>query len=222
MIITIDGPAGAGKSTVAKTLAKRLGFQYLDTGAMYRAIAWSLTESGVDLDDHDAVQRALQQIQLGMEHGRVFVNQVDVTDHLRDSRVSQNASRVATHPEVRERLVELQRVIASQGDFVCEGRDQGTVAFPDSPCKIFLTAAAEVRARRRWLEMKISDPELLLEHVIAEQKIRDLRDETREIGRLERAHDAVEVDVGELTVEQVVETLESTFQKAMAKTQSER
>lgn len=221
MIITIDGPAGAGKSTVAKTLAKRLGFQYLDTGAMYRAIAWSLTESGVDLDDHDAVQRALQQIQLGMEHGRVFVNQVDVTDHLRDSRVSQNASRVATHPEVRERLVELQRVIASQGDFVCEGRDQGTVAFPDSPCKIFLTAAAEVRARRRWLEMKISDPELLLEHVIAEQKIRDLRDETREIGRLERAHDAVEVDVGELTVEQVVETLESTFQKAMAKTQSE-
>ena len=222
MIITIDGPAGAGKSTVAKTLAKRLGFQYLDTGAMYRAIAWSLTESGVDLDDHDAVQRALQQIQLGMEHGRVFVNQVDVTDHLRDSRVSQNASRVATHPEVRERLVELQRVVASQGDFVCEGRDQGTVAFPDSPCKIFLTAAAEVRARRRWLEMKISDPELLLEHVIAEQKIRDLRDETREIGRLERAHDAVEVDVGELTVEQVVETLESTFQKAMAKTQSER
>ena len=222
MIITIDGPAGAGKSTVAKTLAKRLGFQYLDTGAMYRAIAWSLTESGVDLDDHDAVQRALQQIQLGMEHGRVFVNQVDVTDHLRDSRVSQNASRVATHSEVRERLVELQRVIASQGDFVCEGRDQGTVAFPDSPCKIFLTAAAEVRARRRWLEMKISDPELLLEHVIAEQKIRDLRDETREIGRLERARDAVEVDVGELTVEQVVETLESTFQKAMAKTQSER
>ncbi|MCP4081137.1 MAG: (d)CMP kinase [Pirellulaceae bacterium] len=221
MIITIDGPAGAGKSTVAKTLAKRLGFQYLDTGAMYRAIAWSLTESGVDLDDHDAVQRALQQIQLGMEHGRVFVNQVDVTDHLRDSRVSQNASRVATHPEVRERLVELQRVIASQGDFVCEGRDQGTVAFPDSPCKIFLTAAAEVRARRRWLEMKISEPELLLERVIEEQKIRDLRDETREIGRLERAHDAVEVDVGELTVEQVVETLESTFQKAMAKTQSE-
>ena len=222
MIITIDGPAGAGKSTVAKTLAKRLGFQYLDTGAMYRAIAWSLTESGVDLDDHDAVQRALQQIQLGMEHGRVFVNQVDVTDHLRDSRVSQNASRVATHPEVRERLVELQRVVASQGDFVCEGRDQGTVAFPDSPCKIFLTAAAEVRARRRWLEMKISDPELLLEHVIAEQKVRDLRDQTREIGRLERAHDAVEVDVGELTVEQVVETLERTFQKAIAKTQSER
>ncbi|MCP4890271.1 MAG: (d)CMP kinase, partial [Planctomycetaceae bacterium] len=217
-----DGPAGAGKSTVAKTLAKRLGFQYLDTGAMYRAIAWSLTESGVDLDDHDAVRHALQQIQLGMEHGRVFVNQVDVTDHLRDSRVSQNASRVATHPEVRERLVELQRVIASQGDFVCEGRDQGTVAFPDSPCKIFLTAAAEVRARRRWLEMKISDPELLLEQVIAEQKIRDLRDETREIGRLERAHDAVEVDVGELTVEQVVETLQSTFQKAIARTQGER
>lgn len=221
MIITIDGPAGAGKSTVAKTLAKRLGFQYLDTGAMYRAIAWSLTETAVDLDDHDAVQRALQQIQLGMEQGRVLVNEVDVTDHLRDSRVSQNASRVATHPEVRKRLVELQRVIASQGDFVCEGRDQGTVAFPDSPCKIFLTAAPKVRARRRWLEMKISDPELLLEHVIAEQKIRDLRDETREIGRLERAHDAVEVDVGELTVEQVVETIESTFQKAMAKTQSD-
>ncbi|MDG2013251.1 MAG: (d)CMP kinase [Pirellulaceae bacterium] len=214
MIITIDGPAGAGKSTVAKMLAKRLGFQYLDTGAMYRAIAWSLTERAVDLDDHEAVHRALQEIQLGMEQGRVFVNKVDVTDHLRDSRVSQNASRVATHPEVREKLVELQRLIASQGQFVCEGRDQGTVAFPDAPCKIFLTAAPEVRARRRWLEMKGSDPELVLEHVIAEQKIRDLRDETREIGRLEKAPDAVEVDVAELTIEQVVETLESTFQNA--------
>ena len=124
MIVTIDGPAGAGKSTVAKLLAKRLGYQYLDTGAMYRAVAWALYDKQLELDDLAAVQRALAEIQLSMKDGRVLVNQKDVTDQLREPVVSQNASRVATHGAVREKLVELQRKIAGQGRYVCEGRDQ--------------------------------------------------------------------------------------------------
>ena len=208
MIVTIDGPAGAGKSTVAKLLAKRLGYQYLDTGAMYRAIAWALNDMQLELDDFTAVQRALGEIQLSMNAGRILVNQKDVTDQLREPAVSQNASRVATHGAVREKLVELQRIIAGQGRYVCEGRDQGTVVFPDALCKIFLTADPVVRAKRRWLEMQGNDPAITLDAVVADQKDRDHRDETREIGRLVKADDAVEVDVSELDIEQVVDKIE--------------
>jgi len=208
MIVTIDGPAGAGKSTVAKLLAKRLGYQYLDTGAMYRAVAWALYDMQLELDDFAAVQRALAEIQLSMDDGRVLVNQKDVTDQLREPVVSQNASRVATHGAVREKLVELQRKIAGQGRYVCEGRDQGTVVFPQARCKIFLTADPVVRARRRWLEIQSSDSAFTLDQVVADQKDRDQRDENREIGRLVKAEDAVEVDVSELDIEQVVDKIE--------------
>ena len=208
MIVTIDGPAGAGKSTVAKLLAKRLGYQYLDTGAMYRAVAWALYDMQLELDDFAAVQRALAEIQLSMDDGRVLVNQKDVTDQLREPVVSQNASRVATHGAVREKLVELQRKIAGQGRYVCEGRDQGTVVFPQARCKIFLTADPVVRARRRWLEIQSSDSAITLDQVVADQKDRDQRDENREIGRLVKAEDAVEVDVSELDIEQVVDKIE--------------
>lgn len=208
MIVTIDGPAGAGKSTVAKLLAKRLGYQYLDTGAMYRAVAWALYDMQLELDDFAAVQRALAEIQLSMNDGRVLVNQKDVTDQLREPVVSQKASRVATHGAVREKLVELQRKIAGQGRYVCEGRDQGTVVFPQARCKIFLTADPVVRARRRWLEIKSSDSTITFDQVVADQKDRDQRDENREIGRLVKAEDAVEVDVSELDIEQVVDKIE--------------
>ena len=208
MIVTIDGPAGAGKSTVAKLLAKLLGYQYLDTGAMYRAVAWALYDMQLELDDFAAVQRALAEIQLSMNDGRVLVNQKDVTDQLREPVVSQNASRVATHGAVREKLVELQRKIAGQGRYVCEGRDQGTVVFPQARCKIFLTADPVVRARRRWLEIQSSDSAITLDQVVADQKDRDQRDENREIGRLVKAEDAVEVDVSELDIEQVVDKIE--------------
>lgn len=213
MIVTIDGPAGAGKSTVAKLLAKRLGYQYLDTGAMYRAIAWALNDMQLGFDDFETVHRALAHIQLSISNGRVLLNQHDITDQLRDPVVSQNASRIATHAAVREKLVELQREIAGAGCFVCEGRDQGTVVFPKALCKIFLTADPVVRAKRRWLEMKIRDPGVTLEQVVADQRDRDQRDETREIGRLVKAEDAIEVDVSDLNIDQVVDKIEHLVRK---------
>ena len=220
MIVTIDGPAGAGKSTVARNLAERLGFDFLDTGAMYRAVAWAAADQSVDLDDAAAVEKMLEHLTVSIHGDRVLVNQVDVTPHLRDPRLSQRASVVAAIPAVRHVLVQWQREIASRGNYVCEGRDQGTVVFPDSRCKIFLTASPEIRAERRWLEMKEKVPRLQLQDVVAEQKIRDLRDETREVGRLVRAEDAIEIRVDHLSQDEVVDRIESLVRARMAETDS--
>ncbi len=215
MIITIDGPAGAGKSTVARKLAKRLGFEFLDTGAMYRAIAFALTQLEIDLEDRSRIVEALQALSIDIRNQRIFVNDHDVTRQIRTNEIAQGASVVATIPEVRTLLVDLQRQIAERGNFVCEGRDQGTVVFPHASCKAFLTAAPEVRAQRRWKEMTAKQPDLLLEDVIAEQKIRDLRDETRSVGRLEQAVDATLVRVDQLTEEAVVDYLEALARAAL-------
>lgn len=208
MIVTIDGPAGAGKSTVAKRLAERLGFQFLDTGSMYRAVAWALSEMKVDLADEDAVATALARTRIAVNGQQVLVNDRDVTPFLRTPEISQQASVVAAIPVVRAEMVSIQREVASRGNFVCEGRDQGTVVFPDSVCKIFLTASPEIRAKRRWAEMKDNQPGLGLEDVIAEQKIRDLRDETRTVGRLVKASDATEIRVDQMTLDEVIEEIE--------------
>ena len=215
MIVTIDGPAGAGKSTVARRLAERLGFEFLDTGAMYRAVAWAAGEQSVDLDDMDQVERLLDGLSVEISGDRVFVNRREVSRFLREPRLSQRASVVAAIPVVRQVLVGWQRDIASRGNYVCEGRDQGTVVFPDSRCKIFLTASPEIRAERRWLEMKEKVPRLQLDDVVAEQKIRDLRDETRETGRLVKADDAFEIRVDRLTLEEVVDQIEGRVRAAM-------
>ncbi len=216
MIVTIDGPAGAGKSSVARQLAQRLGFQFLDTGSMYRAVAWALAERGVDLRDEAQVAAALPDLRLSQLGDRVQVNDRDVSPYLRDAAVSQNASLVATHAAVRRLLVQIQREIAQRGNFVCEGRDQGTVVFPQARCKVFLTASPEIRGHRRWLEMKKDDPDLDLDNVIAEQKIRDLRDETRAVGRLEKAADAKEILVDQLTLPEVVDQIEQWVRQAAA------
>ena len=216
MIVTIDGPAGAGKSSVAKRLAKRLGFDFLDTGSMYRAVTWSLSAAKVDLEDSQAVTEALANIKISMRDGQVLVNGKDVTRFLRTPDISQQASIVAAIPAVRAELVNLQRAVAAQGNFVCEGRDQGTIVFPDSICKVFLTASPEVRAERRWLEMKTHTPGLQLEDVIAEQKIRDLRDETRKVGRLEKAKDATEIRVDKLSLDEVIDQIETLANAAQA------
>ncbi len=216
MIVTIDGPAGAGKSTVARSVAKQLGFDFLDTGAMYRAIAWTLVQQSVDFEDHDRVVIALSTVSLDIKGDRVLVNGRDVSKQIRDPDISQGASIVAAVPAVREVLVGWQREIAARGNYVCEGRDQGTVVFPNSRCKFFLTAAPEVRGERRWKEMKDANPQLELENVIAEQKIRDLRDETRKVGRLVRATDAQEIRVDQMTLEQVVQQIIARVQAVMA------
>ncbi len=208
MIVTIDGPAGAGKSTVAKRLAERLGFQFLDTGAMYRAAALAAMQSWVDIRDEEEVGKLIEKIDLKISDSQVILNGQDVTGLLRSPEVSQNASVVAENPRVRAFLVDLQRSIAVQGNFVCEGRDQGTVVFPDAECKVFLTASARVRAERRWRELKRAGEDIDLDVVIAEQKIRDLRDETRKVGRLVKADDAVVIYVDNLSIDDVLDQLE--------------
>jgi CMP/dCMP kinase len=193
MIIAIDGPAGAGKSTVARATARALGFTYLDSGAMYRAAALSLLDNG-----GTASERAEElEIELGE---RVIANGEDVTDRIRTPEVTEAASKVATNEKVRAALVKKQRALLSVGDWVAEGRDIGTVVAPDAAVKVFLTAGSAERARRRAEELGAD-----LETVQRDQALRDAQDEGREHSPLRPADDAIELDTTGLTVDQVVE-----------------
>jgi len=193
MLIAIDGPAGAGKSSVARAVAEALGFTYLDTGAMYRAVALVAADRGAEAA---AVAQALK-IEPTAE--RILVDGRDVTDEIRAPEVSEAASRAAADPNVRRAVVELQRRLLASGDWVAEGRDIGTVVAPDADVKVFLTADPEERARRRAAELGL-DPA----RVLAEQAIRDERDRTREHSPLEPAAGAVVLDSTNLTLPQVV------------------
>jgi cytidylate kinase len=216
MIVTIDGPAGAGKSTVAKRLAERLGFRILDTGAMYRAVTWAVLHEGIDLRDADAIGAFSEAIRLEMVDSRVWVNGRDVTVEIRDPQVTDQVSAVADVPRVRRRLVALQREIAAQGNYVCEGRDQGTVAFPAADVKIFLTALPEHRARRRWQELLDHHIPVTFEEVLAQQSERDRRDVARPVGGLQRAADAIEVNTDGKSIGEVVDELERIVRRELS------
>ena len=195
MIVAIDGPAGAGKSTVARGVARALGFTYLDSGAMYRSVALAVLERGGEPAD---VARAIE-VEVGE---RVLLDGRDVTEAIRTPEVSEAASRVAADPGVREALVEKQRELLASGDWVAEGRDIGTVVAPGAELKVFLSASGEERARRRAAELG-ADPDT----VLAEQALRDERDRTREHSPLEPAPGAVELDTTGLSVDEVVERI---------------
>jgi cytidylate kinase len=199
MVIAIDGPAGAGKSSVARAVAAALAFTYLDSGAMYRCVALAGVERGVDLDDAAAVGAVARGLEIALDGKRVALGERDVTEAIRTPAVTEAASRVSVHPPVREAMVTRQRELIAAGRYVAEGRDIGTVVSPDAPLKVFLTASAEERARRRAAQTGEDEAT-----VLAAQRERDERDETREHSALRAAPDAVEIDTTGLALADVV------------------
>jgi cytidylate kinase len=200
MVIAIDGPAGAGKSTVARALAERLGLTYLDSGAMYRCVALAALERGVDLDDEAEVGELAPSLEIELDGDRVVLDGRDVSAAIRAPEVTAASSRVSVHLAVREAMVARQRELIAAGRYVAEGRDIGTVVSPEAPLKVFLTASPEERARRR-AEQTGEDAGA----VLVAQRERDARDEGREHSALRPADDAVEVDSTGLTLAQVVD-----------------
>ncbi len=199
MVIAIDGPAGAGKSSVARALAAELGFTYLDSGAMYRCVALAGLRRGIDLDDAGAMAELAGSISIALDGERVGLDGEDVSAEIREPQVTEASSRVSVHPGVREAMVARQRELIAAGRYVAEGRDIGTVVSPDSPLKVFLTASAEERARRRAAQIG-EDPAT----VLAAQHERDRRDETREHSALRAAADAVDIDTTGFSQDEVV------------------
>jgi CMP/dCMP kinase len=204
VVIAIDGPAGAGKSTVARGVADALGFTYLDSGAMYRCVALAALRRGADVDDPAETGAVARSIEIALKDGRVELDGADVTTEIRTPEVDLVASRVSVHPEVREEMVKLQRAVIESGRYVAEGRDIGTVVSPDAPLKVFLTASDEVRARRRAEESRV-----LFEDVVEAQRERDTRDSEREHSALRAADDAIELDTTDMSIDEVVECVVS-------------
>lgn len=213
MIITIDGPAGAGKSSVARRLAQQLGYWFLDTGAMYRGVALAAARQGVDWEDATAIARLAGQIPLSFDNNRILLGEEDVTHAIRSVEVTTNTRHVADNPAARDQLVALQRRLARGKDVVTEGRDQGTVAFPHADCKFFLTASPQRRAERRTSERQRKGEHVTVQQVLAEQNRRDHRDQSRNVGRLMPADDAMIIDTDHLNLDEVVAELLNILQK---------
>ena len=219
MILTIDGPAGAGKSSVTRKLADRLGFQFLDTGAMYRAVTWAAMNAEIDFKEESRLVTLVESLELQLNDDAVVVNGADVTGQIRQRLVTLNVSAIADSIPIRMHLVELQRRLAAAGDYVCEGRDQGTVVFPDAFCKIYLTASPEQRAQRRMDQLTAAGQFVDYDQILREQAIRDRQDQSRPFGALARAEDAVEVNTDHKSMDEVVDELERI---ARAKLETER
>ena len=207
--IAIDGPAGAGKSTIAKRLAKELGYYYVDTGAIYRTVAYFMDLLGIAPKDIDGVSRYIDELNVEIEYDEdglqhMFMNGIDVTDDIRTQDISQKASLISAHGVVRDMLLDMQRDVAKKHNVIMDGRDIGTVVLPRADVKIFLTASAEVRARRRHLELQAKGSKESFEKVLADIKQRDHQDSTRPIAPLKQAKDAVLVDSSDMDIEAVV------------------
>jgi cytidylate kinase len=211
MIITIDGPAGAGKSSAARALAQRLGFEFLDTGAMYRAVALAALRAGVSLRDESALAALVESVHLEISAASIHLNGRDVSREIRTAEVTAATGAAADSPSVRRRLAALQRTAAAGRNMVCEGRDQGTIVFPDATCKFFLIADPVERARRRQREMTSRGEQLDLEAVLAAQAERDRRDAARDIAPMKPAADAVVLDSTGLSTTEVTDRMEFEF-----------
>ncbi len=203
-IITIDGPSGAGKSTVSKLLAQKLGYKYLDTGALYRAVAWKIKEENGDPEDEKTLDHIIENIKITLNDDRVMVNGMDVTSKIRTPEIGELSSQVSALPIAREFLYTIQKEIGLKGNIVIEGRDIGSAIFPEAKHKFFLDASAEERGRRRLKELKQRNLETNLETTIEDIKTRDKRDSTRQASPLKRTKDMNYIDTTTLTLEEVV------------------
>lgn len=216
--VAIDGPASSGKSTVAKIIAKRFGYVYCDTGAMYRSVTWAALENGIDVSDTKQVIDLARRIKITFEPGqpdqRVFVDGHEVTKDIRTEKIAANVSAVAAIPEVRAQMVEQQRQIAQAGGIVMDGRDIGTTVLPDAQVKVFLVAGAHERARRRYEEnLQKGLATQSLDELEAAIKLRDQKDSTRKVSPLTQAKDAILIDTTSLTIDQVVDEISALIKK---------
>ncbi len=212
--IAIDGPAGAGKSTIARALAQELGFRYVDTGAIYRTVAYFLDLLGISPKDIDGVTRYIDELTIEIEYDEennqhMSMNGMDVTEDIRSQAISQKASLVAAHAVVRDMLLDMQRNVAKKYNVIMDGRDIGTVVLPKATVKIFLTASAEVRAQRRLAEMQAKGSKASFEQVLKDIQQRDYQDTHREVAPLKQARDAVKVDTSSLDIEGVVAAIKA-------------
>ena len=216
--IAIDGPAGAGKSTIAKRLAKELGYRYVDTGAIYRTVAYFMDLWGVSPKDVDGVERYIDELTIGIEYDEdglqhMIMNGMDVTGDIRTQDISQKASQVAAHLCVREVLLDMQRDVAKEYNVIMDGRDIGTVVLPKANVKIFLTASAEVRAQRRTDELLAKGQNANYNQILKEIQQRDYQDTHREIAPLKMSRDSIKVDTSNMDIDQVVEELKAIVAK---------
>ena len=216
--IAIDGPAGAGKSTIAKRLAKELGYRYVDTGAIYRTVAYFLDLWGVSPKDVDGVTRYIDELTIGIEYDEdglqhMIMNGMDVTGDIRTQDISQKASLVSAHAVVRDVLLDMQRNVAKRHNVIMDGRDIGTVVLPKATVKIFLTASAEVRAKRRTDELIAKGQKANYAQILKEIQQRDYQDTHREIAPLKLARDSIKVDTSDMDIEQVIAAIKEIIQK---------
>ena len=216
--IAIDGPGGAGKSTIAKKLAKELGFYYVDTGAIYRTVAYFLDLLGISPKDVDGVERYIDELTVEIEYDEdglqhMIMNGMDVSDDIRTPEISMKASDVSAHAVVREMLLDMQRDVAKKHNVIMDGRDIGTVVLPRAQVKIFLTASAEVRAQRRFQELQAKGKKDSYEQVLKELQKRDYQDTHREIAPLKKAKDSIVVDTSELDIDGVVAAIRAIVQE---------
>ncbi len=212
--VAIDGPAGAGKSTIARRLAAELGYRYVDTGAIYRTVAYFMDLWGVSPKDVDGVSRYIDELNVAIEYDgeglqHMLMNGMDVTADIRTQEISQKASLISAHPCVREMLLDMQREIAAQHNVIMDGRDIGTVVLPKATVKIFLTASAEVRAKRRYDELLEKGQKASYDTVLKEVQQRDFQDTHREIAPLKMARDSVKVDTSDMNIDEVVEAIKN-------------
>ena len=214
LIVAIDGPAGSGKSTIAKLLAKKYDLTYIDTGAMYRMITLYLLENNIDISDLKEVERVLNTVNLDMQGDKFYLDNVDVSTKIREKRINDNVSKVASIKIVRSNLVDLQRKISNNKDVILDGRDVGTVIFPNAQVKIFLIASPEERARRRYNEFLEKKTKITYDEVLKSIKERDHIDSTRDESPFVKADDAIELDSTNLTIEDVVNFISKEIEKA--------